>query len=250
MNGDDLAAHAGARSPAARLTAEGLQRLVLRRVWNSLWRHLPMLAISAAATGVAAALAVFIAGGNPLLIPTLLALLVGPTLMALLAVVQGALVDDDADLRAYLRALKTTAVRSTGYSLVPALCVVSLLAATEVYVRTGAPFMLVSLGTAGAATVLTVAGFTVLVPLAVARPELRGRRLWVTSWYLLGRWPVRFLAPIALTGLALWVAFSFSSTLVLLLPAPIALLAGAAYWCCAVELGADDVVVPDGSPDR
>lgn len=250
MSGIDLAEHVGAPSPAARPTTDGLQRLVLSRVWSSLWRHLPMLAISAAATGVAAALAVLIAGGNPLLRPTLLALFAGPTLMALLAVVQGALVDDDTDLRAYLAALRTSAVRSTGYSLVPALCVVSLLAATDVYVRTGTTFVLVSLGTAGAATVLTVAGLTVLVPLAVARPELRGRRLWVTSWYLLGRWPVRFLAPIALTGLALWVAFSVSSTLVLLLPAPIALLAGAAYWCCAVELGANDVVVPGGSPDR
>lgn len=250
MNGIDLAEHAGARSPAARLTADGLQRLVLSRVWGSLWRHLPMLAISAAATALAAALAVLTAGGNPLLIPILLALFAGPSVMALLAVAQGALVDDDTDLRTYLRALKTTAVRSTGHSLVPALCMVSLLAANDVYTRTGNAFMLFSLGIATTATVLTLAGFTVLMPLAVARPALRGRRLWVTSWYLLGRWPVRFLAPIALTGLALWVAFTFSSTVVLLLPAPIALLAGAAYWCCAVELGADDVVVPDGSPDR
>ena len=228
--------------------ADRLQRLILRRVWSSLWRHLPMLSISAAVTAVAAVLAVQSAGGNQLLAPLLLALLVGPSLMALLNVVQGALVDDDTDLRAYLGGLKASALRSTGYSLIPALCLVSLVAAADVYARTGSGFMLISLGVAAAATILAVAGFTVAVPLAVARPELRGVRIWITSWFLLGRWPVRFFAPVALAGLALWVAVSVSSTLVLLLPAPIALLAGAAYWCCAVEIGADDVVVPDGSP--
>lgn len=230
--------------------ADRLQRLILRRVWSSLWRHLPMLAISAAVTAVAVALAVQSAGGSQLLAPLLLALLAGPTLMALLKVVQGALVDDDTDLRTYLGGLKASALRSTGYALIPALCLISLMAAANVYARTGNGFMLISLGTAVAAAILTVAGFTVVVPLAVARPELRGVRLWITAWHLLGRWPVRFFAPVALAGLALWVAVSVSSTLVLLLPAPIALLAGAAYWCCAVELGADDVVVPGSSPGR
>lgn len=230
--------------------AEQRQRLILRRVWASLWRHLPMLAISAAVTAVAALLAVQVAGRSQLLTPLLLAGLSGPPLMGLQAVVQGALVDDDTDFQVYLRGLRSAALRGAGHALVPALSVVSLLAAADVYGRTGSAFMLISLGTATAATILSGVGFLALAPLVVARPELRGVRLWSTSWHLLGRWPVRFLAPAILAGLALWVAVSVSSTLVVLLPAPIALLGGAAYWCCAVELGADDVVVSDGSSER
>ena len=224
-------------------SVEAVQRLILRRVWSSLWTHLPLLALSAAVTTVAAAVASATGAAVPggLLTPVLLALLAGPTLMALVRVVQGALVEDDTDLRMYLSSLRSTAVRSAGIAFVPAICLVSLLAALDVYGRTGSGVMLVSLCLAAVASVLTVAGTVVLLPLVVARPALRGARVWAISWHLLGRWPMRFLAPLALAALALLAAVSFASTLVLLLPAPIALLAGAAYWCCAVELGAEDV---------
>lgn len=248
MSGAAAVDHTQASAPAA----DGLQRLILRRVWSSLWSHLPMLAISAAATAVPAAVAVAVseAAGGRILTPVLLAVLAGPTLMALLRVVQGALVEDDTDLRTYLRSLWATALRSAEFSLVPALCLVSLRAAIEVHARTGSGIMLVSLCLAAVATVLTLTGLAVVMPLAVARPALRGARLWAISWHLLGRWPVRFLAPLTLAGLALWVAVSVSSTLVLLLPAPIALLAGAAFWCCAVEVGAQDMVVTEGPAGR
>lgn len=206
-----------------------------------------MLAISAMATMLPAALGFWVAGGNRLVLPILLALFAGPTVMALFGVVHGALVDDDTDLRSYLHGVRDTALRSTAHSSVPALCLVSLAAATEAYARTGSIFALVSLGTALVATVLSVAGLVAALPLAVARPQIRGVRLWVTSWYLIGRWPIRFLAPCIVAGLGLGLAVTVSSTLVLLLPAPVALLASAAYWCCAVELGAHDVFVPRDS---
>lgn len=237
--------HIAQASPSAIApTPRGLQHLILRRVWSALWRHLPMLAISSTVTTLGASIGFWFAGGSQLLVPILLALLAGPTVMALFLVVQGALVADDTDLRAYLRGVRDTALPSTAHSLIPALCLVSLAAAADVYARTSSTFMLVSLGVAIVATSLSVAGFVVVLPLAVARPHVRGAMLWVTAWHMLGRWPVRFLAPIVMAGLALWTALTYSSTLVLLLPAPIALLAGAAYWCCAVELGARDVLVP------
>lgn len=227
---------------SSRAGVERLQRLILRRTWASLWRHLPMLAIGAATTALGAGTAALLAGGSKLLFPLLLLVLCGPTLMALQTVVHGALVEDDTDVRAYLRALRGTALRSAGHCLPTAFSLVSLLAAAEVYGRTQSVLVLISLGTAITATALTIAGLAALIPLSVARPELRPMRLWVTAWHLVGRWPVRFLAPIALAGLALWAAVSVSSALVMLLPAGISLLAGAAFWCCAVEMGADDVV--------
>ena len=230
-------------------SARGLQHLILRRVWSALWRHLPILAVSSTVLTLGASIGLRLAGGSQLLLPILLALFAGPTTMALFNVVQGALVSDDTDLRTYLRGVRHTALPSTAHSLIPALCLGSLTAAADVYARTSSAFMLVSLGTAIVATILSVAGFVVVLPLAVARPQVRGAMLWVTAWHIFGRWPVRFLAPIVMAGLALWGALTYSSTLVLLLPAPIALLAGAAYWCCAVELGARDVLVPGGATD-
>src|SRR5699024_1996177 len=104
--------------------------------------------------------------------------------------------------------------------------------------------MLVSLSTAIVATILSVAGFVVVLPLAVARPQLRRAMLWVTAWHMLGRWPVRFLAPIVMAGLALLTGLTYSLMAVLLRPAPIALVAGAGYWCCACGLGDRYVLVP------
>src|SRR5699024_6126894 len=134
-------------------SVEGLQRLLLRRVWSSRCSHLPMLAVSAAVPAAAATVARklgrAVAGG--LLTPVLLAVLAGPTVMALLRVVQGALVEDDTDLRTYLRSLRATALRSTGFALLPATCLVSLLAALEVHARTGSALVLVSLCLSAAA---------------------------------------------------------------------------------------------------
>src|SRR5699024_10968347 len=97
----------------------------------------------------------------------------GPTLMALFSVAQGALVSGGTGLRSYLRAVRETALPSTAHSLIPALSLVSLAAAADVYERTSSAFMLVSLSTAIVATILSVAGFVVVLPLAVARPQLR-----------------------------------------------------------------------------
>src|SRR5699024_9226997 len=125
-------------------SVEGLQRLLLRRVWSSLWSHLPMLAVSAAVTAAAATVASMLAGavGGGLLTPVLLAVHAGPTVMALLRVVQGALVADDPDLRSYLRSLRASALRSTGFALLLATCLVSLRAALEVHARTGSALVL------------------------------------------------------------------------------------------------------------
>jgi hypothetical protein len=48
--------------------------------------------------------------------------------------------------------------------------------------------------------------------------------------------------------LALWAGVALHSSLILLLPAPVALMAGAAYWCCALELGAEDLDAGDLGP--
>lgn len=145
---------------------------------------------------------------------------------------------DDTELPRYTRSFRRCAARSTAYSLIPGLSLTALLAALEVHARTGSGMVLIPLALSVSCSVLTLAGLVALLPLAAARPALRGYRLWLTAWYLLGRWPVRYAAPLALGGLALWTATTLHTSLILLLPAPVALLAGAAHWCCAIDLGA------------
>lgn len=218
------------------------QRLLLRRVWGSLWRHLPALAVSGAVTAVAGVVGLRVAGDVWAMSPLVIALFVGPTLMPLLAVVQGALVDDDTELRRYLRDLPRFAVRSTGYALVPGLCLSAVLAGVEMYRATGSTLALASLAFGTAGSVLAVVALTAVLPASVARPGLRGTRLWATAFHLLGRWPIRFLAPLMVSACALWAMTTVASSLVLLVPVPIALMSGAAYWCCAIDLGARDVL--------
>lgn len=219
-----------------------LQRLLLRRVWSSMWRHLPALAVSGALTAAAAALGLRAAGGLWAMSPLVIALFVGPTLMPLLAVVQGALVDDDTELRRYLRDLPRFAVRSTGYALAPGLCLSALLAGVEMYRATGSTMAVASLAVGTIGSVLAVVALVAVLPASVARPGLRGIRLWTTALHLVGRWPVRFLAPLMVSACALWAATTVASSLVLLVPVPVALMSGAAYWCCAIDLGARDVL--------
>lgn len=218
-----------------------LEGVVLRRVWRAPWRHLPALSAAGCATGLALAAALWITGGIVVATPLVAALLCGPTLLPLFAAVQGALVHDDTELRSYGRDIRRFAVRGTSLTLVAGLCLSAMLAGIEVHARTGSGAVLLSLAVAVTASALTVAGLFALLPLAVARPGLRGLRLWASSWYLLGRWPVRFLAPVSVGALAVWVGTTVHSSLILLLPVPVALMAGSAYWCCALDLGADDV---------
>lgn len=215
-----------------------LQIAVLGRVWSAPWRHLPVLAVAAVASGLPLTIAVLLTSGISVLTPLLAALWCGPTLIPLLGAVQDALVHDDTELSRYARSFRRCAARSTAYSLIPGLSLTALLAALEVHARTGSGMVLIPLALSVSCSVLTLAGLVALLPLAAARPALRGYRLWLTAWYLLGRWPVRYAAPLALGGLALWTATTLHTSLILLLPAPVALLAGAAHWCCAIDLGA------------
>lgn len=228
--------------------ANALQRLILRRVWSSLWRHLPALAVSGTVTTAAVLVGYRLAGGSWAVSPLVMAAIAGPTLMPLLSVAQGALVDDDTELRRYVRDLPKYAWRSTGYALIAALCLSALFAAVEMHEVRGGALAVASLAVTAAGTVLALLGLSAALPAAVARPRLRGVRLWVTALHLVGRWPVRFLAPFALMSLVVWCAASFTTSLVLLLPAPVALVASASYWCSAVDLGASDIVAP--GPDR
>lgn len=215
--------------------------MVLGRAWRALWRHLAALAVAAVVTALAVVLGFRLGALVPVLAPLVMALLGGPTVMPLLAVAQDALVEDDTAIGRYPVYLQRFALRGTGQLLIAAVPPTALLAALEVYGRTGQGLWLISIACAGTASVLAAVGLMVVLPAGVARPGLSVPRLWATALHLLGRWPVRFLAAAVACLLPIWPLTTVSSSLVLLLAAPAALVVSAAYWCCAVDLGATDV---------
>lgn len=221
--------------------AEGLRAVVLGRAWRALWRHLAALSVAAVVTALAVVLGFLLGSLVPVLLPLVIALVAGPTLMPLLAVAQDALVEDDTAVGRYPGFLRRFALHGTGHALLAAVPLTALLAALEVYGRTSQSLWLISVASAGTASVLAAGGLMVVLPAAVARPGLSIGRLWTTALHLLGRWPIRFLAAAVACLLPVWPLATVSSSLVLLLAAPAAVVVSAAYWCCAIDLGATDV---------
>lgn len=199
------------------------------------WPCLPALLVASTALCAAATVPVFVAPGiNPVAV-LLYAVLAGPFLAALTAVANSAAFDDVATIRSWARALREHALFGVRQSLVAAAAGELFLAALQVWSRGHPVWMLPSLALTGAATVLTLSGLLAVMPLGVARPGLRGVRLWITALHLVARRPVRFVAVFSLVGLGLWAATTWSASALLLLPAPVALLMAAAVWTTAAD---------------
>jgi len=226
------------------------QSLVLGRSVRGLWLHLPALAAAGAAVAGSAGLADVLAGGLTPVTPLLVALLAGPPAAAMASVVNDVLVRDDSGIVGWWRALRRTAGRGITVLLVPAVPATLLVVAVQVERTSRAPIALVPVWGAAVVTVLAVAATAAALPATVARPALRGIRLWVAALHLVARHPVRFGAAFCLFGLGVWASVSITGTLFLLVPAPVGLLAGAAFWSSAVELGAAELGAADFDESR
>ncbi|TCO54746.1 hypothetical protein [Actinocrispum wychmicini] len=200
------------------------------------WPCLPALLVASAALCAAATVPVFVVPGvNPIAV-LLYAVLAAPFLPALIAVANAAAFDEVATIRSWARALRAHALFGMRHCLVAAGAGELFLAALEVWSRGRPMWMLPSLALTGAATVVTLSGLLAVLPLGVARPGLRGVRLWITALHLVARRPVRFVAVFSLVGLGLWAATSWSASVLLLLPAPVTLVMVAAVWTTKADL--------------
>jgi hypothetical protein len=199
------------------------------------WPSLPALFVASAGLCVAATVPVLIAPGlNPFAL-LLAAVLAGPFLAALLAVANTIAFGDPATITGWLQALRTHAPFAIRQSLIAALPAGLFLAALTVWIRDHPLWTLPSLALTGAATVLAVLGLLAALPLGLARSQLRGLRLWITALHLVARRPTRFLAALTLPALGLWAATSWTASLLLLIPAPTAIITVAALWTTASE---------------
>ncbi|KYH43221.1 hypothetical protein [Branchiibius sp. NY16-3462-2] len=224
---------------------DATQRLVIQRTIRGIWAGLPALLAGSVALTLAVTAGVVLGGGFTPWSLLLTALLAGPPITGLAQVCHDIVIEDDATIRGWARATRRTARTGIGLLLVPAIPAALLMVAVVVHERTGSALWLAPMAASASATVLAVFTLLAALPATVARPDLRGVALWATALHLVARWPVRFVAPLTVLGLGLWAGLSITGTLLPLVPGPVLLLAAAAFWASAVELGATDLKSPE-----
>lgn len=221
------------------------QQTILRRATGGLWSHLPTWLCASVAICAAAALTVVIAPGITPVSVLLAAVLLTPFVSALIAAVDQVVRTDDVSVSFWWKSIRRFASFGYGVVAAPAVAVALLVVAWTVWQRTESTVALAPVVVSGAVSAVLVLASTAVLPLGIARPTLRGSRLWLTACHLVARWPVRFLAAPSLLAFGVWASTEVSASLLLLVPAPVALVLGAAFWSSAVELGAPDFTFDD-----
>lgn len=205
----------------------------LRRGFGLLWPNLPMLLLGsvlvALGWSVVRALGrqlgwVSVAGTGLLVMPTFAALLHGwDVLLHHEHFGPRRLVGDFG--RCWLRAIKITLVPTVGLLLT--------VAALSAWRLSNQPWMVASVAVSAAASLLAICVGVVALPYAVNTAE-PSSSVWMVSSYIAVRNPVVVAAVLSAGALTVWAAAYLSFALIVLLPAPLAMI-----WSAAV-LGATD----------
>jgi hypothetical protein len=203
---------------------------VIATTLRGVWPSLPALLAGSAGVCVAAVVPVIVAPGiNPVAL-MLTAVVVVPFVAALVAVVDDISDGTPATIGAWWRELGALWRWSAGLGLLAAVPASLFLAAVEAVSSTGSPLMWPSFAVTGAATVIAVLGLMAALPLGAAHRQLRGWALWMASLYVISRHPVRFVAVATTIVGGVWAATALSASLLLLVPAPAAIVAVTATW--------------------
>ncbi len=198
----------------------------LRRAAREWWPNLPMLLVGSIA--VAAAWAVLrTAAGSGWISLLGIGLLVIPLLAVLLDGCLRLLDDQHVGVLQLARGLPGV-VRRTWLVTGPATLVALLAdAAAVAWQRGGQPWMLVSLGICTAVLAGVVFVGVIALPYAL-RSHASWKETWLVGAYLASRHPVLALGVLSAAAVTVWAAAHLSFALLLLLPAPLALIWAAA----------------------
>jgi hypothetical protein len=214
-----------------RSSGDALIRTTLRGVWPSL----PALTVGSVAVCAGAVAPVLVAPGVNPVAAIVAAVTVAPPAAALVASVNELAFGDDATIRTWWRALRSLWRRAIGSALAVAVAISLFLAAHEAVRATGSPWFWPSFAMTGAAAVLAVLALTAAMPLAAARPEMRGRSLWLTALAVVAHRPTRFVAVGSAVAAGVWAAAAWTASLLLLVPAPAAIVAVTATWTSLID---------------
>ena len=185
-------------------------------------RLLPSAAAICVAVDMAALPALFLFPGLTPVSILLLALLVTPVWAV--ATAAATYVLDDVPIAIPDLLSRARVFRSTKYALIPALLLVMLALDWSVMTATRAWFFIPSVGLVGAASLLAVASALLLFPLQ-ALTGARGAVLWRAALTMAARRPSVPISVLAIGGVAIVAALTWSVSLLFLVPGPMVLVA-------------------------
>lgn len=149
-------------------------------------------------------------------------LLVTPLFAGLLSAGARLLDDEHVRVLQLARELPRIVVRSWRVTAPVTLVALLTAAAATAWQQGGRPWMLVSLGMCAAALAAGVFVGVIALPYAL-RSHANGREAWLVGAYLATRQPVLALGVLSACALTVWAAAHLSFALLVLLPAPLAL---------------------------
>lgn len=227
---------AARRTPPQPAIAAQTENEVLTRTLRGLWLSLPALLAASVTLCLAGALTVLVLPGVTPLSVILGAALAGPGSAALVATAGDIASTGHATVRTWWGRLRTLWAFGIRHTLPGGALLAAFLGALTVWHHTAAVWTLPSLGLSGACTLLAFLGLPAVLALGAARPGLRGRLLWTCALHLVARNPLRFLAGPSVALLGVWAATAWSASLLLLVPAPTAVVMSTAVWTSAARL--------------
>lgn len=208
---------------------------IIRGALRGVWPSLPALLVASAAICATAVAPIVVAPGiNPIAV-IVAALACGPLLPPLAAVTNEMTTPSDVGgghgtIRTWWLTLRTQWRFGMTTALVPAVPGALLLVAVEVWRATGNIAVVPSFVASGIVTLLAVLGLTAAIPLGTSRTDLRGVRLWRAAVSTVAVRPTRFVAVASAAGFGVWAATHVSASVLLLVPAPTAIVAVTATW--------------------
>jgi protein-S-isoprenylcysteine O-methyltransferase Ste14 len=200
---------------------------LVRRAAREWWPNLPMLLVGSIAVAAGWAMLRSVAAGSGWVALLGIGVLVVPVLAGLLDGCLRLLDDQHVGALQLLRGLPAVVVRS--WRVTGPVTLVALLtdAAAVAWQRGGQPWMLVSLGICTAVLLGLVLVGVIALPYALSS-RAGGRETWLVGAYLATRHPVLAVGVLSACGVAVWAAAHLSFALLILLPAPLALIWAAA----------------------
>ena len=193
-----------------------------------LWPNLPVLLIGSVLVAMGWSLVRALSPHLGLGSIVVLGLVVVPAFAVLLRGCEVLLSDEHFGIADLFRTGARTILPAVKVTAVPALAVLLTLSAVQLWQLSGQTWMLGSIGLGAAASVLTLYTGVVALPYLL-RTRAPWRTGWLVSFYIATRNPVPVLAVLSAVALAVWAAAYLSFAVILLLPAPLALV-----WAAAV----------------
>lgn len=208
----------------------------LRTALRSLWPYLPAWLVASASTCLAGGFALLAGVGMTPVTMLLGGVLVGPVWAATVAAAGAALDGTEVTVRSFLDGLRRHGFTGIRVAVVPAVaCALELVAVAMFRAQPGQTWLLAPVAVGGVASVALLLASVFAFPVRIGR-GLRGRTLWLTALSVAAVRPVLPLGVVAFGVLALLTGTTVSAALLLLAPAPLALLNAAALRSAAATL--------------